>query len=240
MAPALQGLWLAGVPHSLTLGCGRWPSIRPRPVLPWRAGRPGCQPHYRRRATIDGRPCRFDANEGANTLHSGAYGLHRRIWQVAGSVRHCRHFRAGSARRRLGGFPGNRRLSARYSLHRQRHPAAGAITATTDAPTPINIANHSYWNLDGAPTWSGHSLQIEADHWLPVDTDQIPTGRIAPATGAMDFRRPRPLGPDAPALDHNFCLAADRRALAEAATLTGASGLPGCALIDHRAGPAGL
>ncbi|MFZ1338724.1 MAG: aldose epimerase family protein [Paracoccaceae bacterium] len=238
---ALQGLWLDAVPHSLTLGSDRLADYEAASSYFGALVGPVANRIAGANATIVGRPCRFDANEGANTLHSGASGLHRRLWRVEDRSDTAVTFALDLADG-LGGFPGNRRLSARFSL-----PGSATLrmelSGTTDAPTPINIANHSYWNLDGTATWAGHSLQIKADRWLPVDTDQIPTGRIAPATGALDFRRPRPLGPDAPALDHNFCLATDRRALAEAATLTGASGArlrlmttePGLQVYDGRA-----
>ncbi len=116
------------------------------------------------------------------------------------------------------------------------------LTATTDRPTWMNLAQHSYWNLDGSPHWQGHSLRIAAEHWLPVDDRLLPTGEMRPVAGEMDFRRPRLLQPGAPALDHNFCLAPARRALTEVAEVTGAQGLrmriattePGLQVYDGR------
>ena len=117
------------------------------------------------------------------------------------------------------------------------------IGASTDAPTLMNIANHSYWNLDGSATWTGHKLQINADHWLPVDDLLLPTGEVRAVQAEMDFRHPRTMLPGLPALDHNFCLAPAQRALTEAAVLTGFSGLtmrlfstePGLQVYDGRA-----
>ena len=237
---SLHGLWLAGVAHSLTLGCDTLQQYQAAKSYLGALVGPVANRITGAAAIIDGRACRFAANEGANSLHSGPDGLHSRIWQLADYSDTAATF-ALSLPDGEGGFPGNRRIIARYSLH----PNATLrleITATTDALTPINIANHSYWNLDGAPDWSGHSLQIAADHWLPVTAQGLPTGTLSPTTAEMGFTQPRAVRPGSPALDHNFCLARARRPLAFAARLTGASGLqlalsttePGLQVYDGR------
>ncbi|WP_145108939.1 aldose epimerase family protein [Cereibacter sediminicola] len=172
-------------------------------------------------ARIDGRDLRFAPNEGPNLLHSGPQGLHGRLWQV---------IEAGpsSARLRLDladgidGFPGNRRIEAEFAL---TPPATLrlVLTAVSDAPTLMNLANHSYWTLDPEPGIGGQHLRVAAEHWLP-SADGLPTGEIRAAEGAFDLRAGRPLGP-AEEIDHNFCLAAGPRALAEGARLTGRSGV---------------
>ncbi|WP_102107331.1 aldose epimerase family protein [Oceaniglobus roseus] len=220
----LQDLRLAGVPYGLTLGATDIAAYEGdmayygavvAPVVNRIAGA-ACE--------IDGTPRTFEANESANILHSGAAGSQNALWEVARhdsrSVELHLTQKAGE-----GGFPGTRRIAAAYAL--DGATLALTITATTDAPTLFNAAHHGYWNLDGTPDWSGHSLQIHADRYLPVNDATLPTGEIAPVEGTpFDLRRPRPVAPDdLPRLDHNFCLGDARGPLRTAVTLTGASGV---------------
>ena len=94
------------------------------------------------------------------------------------------------------GYPGNLRVKVSYRLTEDNELIWGAST-TTDAPTVINLAHHSYWNLSGDPTVSinGHELMLVADHYLPTDAGLIPTGEIAPVRGTpMDFTTPTRIG----------------------------------------------
>ncbi len=205
LGAALQDLRLAGTPWPLTLGAQsvaayegpcRWFGSVAGPVANRIAGA---------QAMIEGKVYRFDANEnGRTTLHGGATGTDAQIWtltdQTADSVTLTLDLPDG-----MGGFPGNRRISACYRL---TGPATLrlTLTATSDQPTLMNLANHSYWNLDGTDHTGDHRLQISADHYLPTDADGIPLPPTPVAGTDFDLRAARRVG-DIPRLDHNFCLA---------------------------------
>ena len=166
-------------------------------------------------AVIDGTRCDFEANQGANTLHSGRAGAQFAIWDVGertGTAVTLTHdMPAGQ-----GGFPGNRRITAIFAL--TGDALRVTLTATTDAPTLMNPALHGVWNLDGTGDWAGHRLEIPADRVLPIRPDTCPTGQIAPVAGTpFDHRVART--PER-TLDHNFCFDAP----GPRATLIGASG----------------
>lgn len=179
-------------------------------------------------ATIAGVTHDFPPNQGGkHILHSGAFGTHHKVWQVVDhSARHVSL--ALGLPDGEGGFPGNRQITARFLLTGPQ-TLRMEVTGTTDKPTIMNFANHSYWNLDGTDTWAGHSLRIAADAFTPVDGDVIPTGEIRPVSGTpFDFRNARVITPDdgaTPPLDHNFCLSDAPTALREVLWLTGASGV---------------
>jgi aldose 1-epimerase len=174
---------------------------------------------------IAGRRYPLVANEGGRTtLHGGPKGTHARLWTVTDAgpdhVTMTLDLPDGAE-----GYPGNRHLTARF---RVLAPAMleMELTATTDAPTLMNLANHSYWNLGPVPDLAGHRLQVAADRYTPVDAHLIPTG-VAPVDGTpFDFRAGAPVGPGAATgLDHNFCLADMRGPLRLAARLTGPTGV---------------
>jgi aldose 1-epimerase len=176
-------------------------------------------------AEIDGTRHRFEANQaGRNTLHGGAGNIHKRLWDIvaadATSVTLSIELADG-----LGGFPGNRRITAAYRL--TEAPALElVITAATDAPTLMNPAFHGYWNLGTGPDWGGHRLRVAADRVLENDADNLPTGRVLEVAGTgFDFREAREIRPGQTIrLDNNFCLAAARRPLTPVAWLEAPDG----------------
>ncbi len=193
------------------------------------------------RADLDGQALTFAPNQAGHLLHSGPTGTHARLW-------HPQIVDPAAATLTLelpdgdGGFPGNRRLTARFSV---APPATLRleITAQTDAPTFFNLTNHSYWRLGPGETWDGTRLRIAADSYLPTDATAAPTGAIASVDETpMDFRHGATPRPGAPPLDHNFCLSNARQPLRDVAWLTGPSAElamattePGLQVYDARA-----
>ena len=138
------------------------------------------------------------ANQKGNCLHSGLHGFARTVFEMEpvegdeNAVRLTAESPDGT-----DGFPGNMQLEVQYSL------AGSALViryyATTDAPTVVNITNHSYFNLNGHASGSalGHRLALESAEYLETDEDSIPTGRRIPVAGTpMDFNEEKTLGRD--------------------------------------------
>ena len=221
---ALHGVWLDGVDHNLTLSSDRLADYED--ALPYHGTliAPVINRLTNGSAPIGGQLHQFEPNQdGRHSLHSGATGSHRQVWDV---IDHS----PTSATLALvladgtGGFPGDRRMTARYSLQNQALQLH--ITATTTQLTLMNAGNHSYWNLDGTPTWAGHRLRIAADRTLHTTSDLTPTGSIQrTADTPLDLREARQIAPGSPPLDTCFCLADQNRRLTECLWLTGQNGL---------------
>lgn len=172
-----------------------------------------------------GMDVRLTPNEGPNLLHSGAYGFGIRPWTMEqagpGAVRLSLKSPHGE-----GGWPGSLAVTATFQLAGPR--LTMQIEAIPDRETPVNIAQHSYWNLDGGGDVLGHTLRLDADASTPVDAGLIPTGDIVPVDGGpLDFRAARRMldaGGRPLALDLNMALTKGRDIAAPAAELTGAGG----------------
>ena len=181
------------------------------------------------RFAIEGRRYQTDTNFlGKHTLHGGAKGVGKRVWTTAD---------AGADFVTLtlrdpdgwGGFPGALDITCTYRL-KLPGTLSVELSATTDQPTLCNLAQHSYFNLDdgGAGDILDHRLMLSAAAYLPVDEELIPTGVVAPVEGTdFDFELPRPIrlqrDGEQSIYDHNFCLAAERGPLRQAAWAQGAS-----------------
>ncbi|WP_339778432.1 aldose epimerase family protein [uncultured Thalassospira sp.] len=162
------------------------------------------------------------ANEGQNLLHGGPDGFDRRTWMImeetATSVIYALSSPDGDQ-----GFPGAFHTIVRYEV--AGNSLRCEISATCDAPTIVNMTNHSYWNLSGRFDQSAadHELEIHADQYLPVDESLIPLpGRADVAGTRFDFRTSRPIHDPSdsdPSYDHNFCLTGKRGTLRKIATL---------------------
>ncbi|MET7696555.1 aldose epimerase family protein [Streptomyces sp. NPDC005485] len=153
------------------------------------------------RFTLDGRVFPLEPNNAPNSLHGGSGGFDKRVWDaepVEHGVRLSRVSGDGEE-----GFPGRLTVSATYTLD-ERGALRIAYEAVTDAPTVVNLTNHTYWNLSGSGNTAGHELRIDASRLTPVDADLIPTGELAPVEDTrFDFRESRKVGAG---YDHNFVL----------------------------------
>lgn len=240
LGATLQSVRIAGGVHDLTLGSDRVIDYQGDLRYHGAIAGPVANRITGAQAMIAGRSHHFDANEGRNCLHSGRAGLHLKLWEIADATDTACTLRLTLADGE-GGFPGTRRVEARFSL--QNNSLQLDIAVSSTAETLWNATNHSYWNLDGSPDWSGHRLQVKADHWLPTDTETLPTGQIAPSAGsAMDFQTLRQISAQNPPLDHNFCLSDGPRPLRDVLTLQGQTGVtltiattePGIQVYDGR------
>lgn len=180
------------------------------------------------RFPLDGREVQVETNEGPNTLHGGPTGFGKRLWTLLAADDRRVHLGLVSEDGE-GGWPGRVVATATYEI------AAPAtlrliLQASTDAPTPLNLSTHGYYNLDGSADVRDHVLQVAADFVTPTGAGDIPTGAIAPVAGTpYDFREPRPIRPAGAPQDYdmNFVLrrpAAPGPLLARAATLASPAG----------------
>jgi aldose 1-epimerase len=145
------------------------------------------------RFELDGIDYTLDRNEGDNLLHGGSAGFHRAIWEASednGTLVMRLESPEGDA-----GFPGNVTVQVRYTLDDE-----GTLTldyeAISDAPTPLNLTSHPYFNLSVQPDTDirGHVMTIDADAFLEVDAALIPNCRAEVAGNAFDFRHSAPIG----------------------------------------------
>ena len=161
--------------------------------------------------TLDGQSFALDANEAPHHLHGGATGLGLQFWSMDPDGARCVRLRCHSPDG-AGGYPGHVNVVVDVTLtgHRLRFD----MTARPDRPTPISLAQHSYYALQDGPIWD-QVLHLPADGYTPVGPDLIPTGEIAPVTSQhFDFNTPRPLALADPArqgIDLNYVRPLDTR-----------------------------
>lgn len=174
------------------------------------------------RFALDGTTYRLTANHGPHHLHGGRTGFDKIVWRAT-------PFRTNAT---VGivlshtspdgdeGYPGTLDVRVTYTLT-DRQALVVDYLATTDRATPINLSQHSYFNLAGDGDVLGHLLRIDADAITPVDAELIPTGTIAPVAGTpFDFRSPVAIGARLDGrYDHNFVLNRNGPGLVHAARL---------------------
>jgi aldose 1-epimerase len=148
----------------------------------------------RGRFTLDGVTYTLACNDGQNALHGGLRGFSHRAWRILASEER-RLILGYTSPDGEEGYPGTLRLEVTFTLEDQALRLDHV--ATTDAPTVLNIANHSYYNLagEGSGTALDHELTIPAERFTPVDATQIPTGELQSVAGTpFDFRSPTVIG----------------------------------------------
>ena len=146
------------------------------------------------RFTLDGKTYTLAVNNGPNHLHGGLKGFDKVVWSaapLAGKIGVVFSRRSPDGEE---GYPGNLDVRITYELT-ERNELVIDYHATTDKATPVNVTQHSYFNLAGAGDILGHQLMIEAERYTPVDSTLIPTGELAPVQGTpFDFRTPTAIG----------------------------------------------
>lgn len=170
--------------------------------------------------TLDGKKYQVSVNDGANSLHGGAKGFDKHVWNVEPWVKGSDvglHLHYTSVDGEMG-YPGTLRAKVTYTLTKRGEWIID-YEATTDKATVVNLTSHVYWNLagEGSGSIEDHELTIAAGRYTPTDSGLIPTGELAKVAGTpFDFRRAKPVGRDlraghaqqilAKGFDHNWVL----------------------------------
>lgn len=149
------------------------------------------------RFTLDGKEYQLVKNHPDYQLHGGPDGFSNRLWKVS-RISDTEVVLTLDSPDGDQGYPGNMHVEATYTWG-DDNALTLSIKATTDAPTILNLTNHTYWNLDGEDSGSilDHVLKLNASRWLATSEALIPTGELAPVEGTpMDFRTAKPIGRD--------------------------------------------
>ncbi|MEX1018709.1 MAG: aldose epimerase family protein [Litorilinea sp.] len=183
------------------------------------------------RFELNGKVYQLAQNGGPNHIHGGPVGFDKVVWEAETSrdagqpVLTLRHHSPDGDQ----GYPGALDVTVIYTV-----TADNALRidyrATTDAPTILNLTNHTYFNLAGQGNILDHVMTLRADAFTPVDTALIPTGEImSVADTPFDFRTPTPIGARMTSIheqvqrgrgyDHNWVLGAADGTLRHAATV---------------------
>ena len=181
----------------------------------------------RGRFQLDGKKYKLAVNNGPHHLHGGLRGFDKVVWS-AEIVKGREAALAFTYLSRHGeeGYPGNLDVTVLMTLTNGDELRIG-YTATTDRATPLNLTNHSYFNLAGGGNVLGHELKVAAKAYIPVDATSIPTGKQVSVAGtAFDFTKRKAIGLDFARLtgkpigyDHNFVLKGGGQRLAACATV---------------------
>ena len=154
------------------------------------------------RFTLDGQAYTLATNNSPGgmpcALHGGVKGFDKVLWHGEPVRKPGARGMALSYTSRDGeeGYPGTLQVRVTYWVT-DADELVWETEATTDKPTIVNLAHHTYWNLSGDPSKNIDSevLMLAADSYLPTDPGLIPTGTLAPVAGTpMDFRQPTPIG----------------------------------------------
>ena len=163
--------------------------------------------------TLDGKKYTLAKNNGNNALHGGIKGFDKVVWEAkeyqnSSKVALILNYLSKDGEE---GYPGNLSVTVTYTLNND-NGFQTRIEAVTDKPTPVNLCNHSYFNLSECDTnILGHLLTIHADRFTVVNDELIPTGELQTVAGSpMDFTKPFAIGARIGQVkggyDHNYVL----------------------------------
>jgi aldose 1-epimerase len=148
--------------------------------------------------TLDGETYSLLKNNGENHLHGGAIGFDKVVWTVDEYVEGQALTLSYLAKDKEEGYPGNLQLKITYTLADDNSLIVD-YHATTDKATPVNVTQHTYFNLkgEGQGTILDHQLMLNAKKFTPVDESLIPTGEMPTVAGTpFDFTTPKAIGRD--------------------------------------------
>jgi len=165
------------------------------------------------RFSMNGKEYTLPKNLGEHHLHGGISGFDKKIWNAESfsSSEACGLVLKYRSEDGEEGYPGALDVTVVYSLNEENELTINYM-AETDAPTPVNLTNHAYWNFSGAGSGKVYDqlLQLFCSRYLIVDQDLVPTGDIAQvANTPVDFRTAKAIGKDiraANGYDHCFIL----------------------------------
>ncbi|CBI15585.3 unnamed protein product, partial [Vitis vinifera] len=165
--------------------------------------------------TLNGIEYQLPINKPPNSLHGGHKGFSKKVWEVAErkegktpSITFKYHSHDGEE-----GYPGDVSVTATYTLTSSTTMRLDMEAVPENKPTPINLAQHTYWNLAGHSSGNilDHSIQIWGSHITPVDQNTVPTGEITPVKATpFDFTTEKKIGTSIHEVglgyDHNYAL----------------------------------
>lgn len=167
------------------------------------------------RFDLEGRNYGLYKNDGVNTLHGGRRGFDKRVWDAEAYEEKGRVYLRLELDSGDGdeGYPGNLKAVVTYGVTADNELVCD-YRAKVDAPCPVNLTNHAYFNLKGEGLGDvlGHELKLHSSHYLPVDSKLIPTGEIAQVEGTpYDFRTRKDVGRDIAEVPggYDHCFAVD-------------------------------
>ncbi|MFI5153021.1 MAG: aldose epimerase family protein [Chitinophagales bacterium] len=179
------------------------------------------------RFVLDGKTYSLAANNGKNSLHGGSKGFDKKIWKATAAQTDStaslklEYFSKDGEE----GFPGNLLVTVIYTLT-MNNELKIEYAGKTDKPTPVNLTNHSYFNLSAGrdSTQLSQEILLNADRYTVVNEQLIPTGSLASVKGTpMDFTQSKKMGTDIGKVrggyDHNYVLNKKGSELSLAATV---------------------
>lgn len=178
----------------------------PEPFLSTLIGRYGnriCKGHF----TMNGKEYSLAINNGPNHLHGGPTGCHARVWE-AEQINNQQLVLRYTFAYYEEGFPGELQMTVKYSLTEENELVID-YRGMTNKKTIVNMTNHGFFSLTGIANPTPHQLdcllQINADFYIPIDENSIPTGEIRKVEGTpFDFRTAKPVGKDIDADDEQI------------------------------------